>query len=58
VAAFLDAIGYDRWMPGRLVPGGRRFEFGSPAFVEPYGGLSDERGLTAGVTALCAVLGG
>jgi hypothetical protein len=36
VAAFLDAVGYDSVVTGTLAIGGRRFEFGSPAFVEPY----------------------
>ena len=41
---FLDAIGYDTVDAGPLGPGGRRFRFGTSAFVTPYGGLSDERG--------------
>ena len=40
---FLDAIGYDTVDAGALGPGGRRFQFGTNAFVTPYGGLSDER---------------
>ena len=57
VTAFLDAIGYDCVDAGTLGAGGRRFEFGSPAFVEPYGGLNDEEGTPVGVAALRAVLG-
>jgi hypothetical protein len=44
VTQFLDAIGYDTVDAGALGPGGRRFQFGTNAFVTPYGGLSDERG--------------
>jgi 8-hydroxy-5-deazaflavin:NADPH oxidoreductase len=57
VTAFLNAIGYDSVDAGTLGTGGRRFEFGSPAFVEPYGGLSDERGIPVGAAALRTVLG-
>jgi predicted dinucleotide-binding enzyme len=57
VAAFLDAVGYDSVDAGTLAIGGRRFEFGTPAFVEPYGGLNNERGVPVGVAALLAVLG-
>ena len=57
VTAFLDAIGYDTVDAGTLGTGGRRFEFGSPAFVAPYGGLSAERGIPVGVAALRSVLG-
>jgi predicted dinucleotide-binding enzyme len=57
VSAFLDAIGYDSVVAGTLGTGGRRVEFGSFAFVAPYGGLSDERGTPVGVAALRAVLG-
>ncbi|MDP9334694.1 MAG: NAD(P)-binding domain-containing protein [Actinomycetota bacterium] len=57
VTAFLDAIGYDIVDAGTLGTGGRRFEFGTPGFVVPYGGLSDERGTPAGVAAIRAALG-
>jgi hypothetical protein len=42
---------------GTLGMGSRSFRFGSPAFVAPYRGLSDEGGTPAGVAALRAVLG-
>jgi predicted dinucleotide-binding enzyme len=35
VAGFLDAIGYDSVDAGPLGPGGRRFQFGTRAFVAP-----------------------
>ena len=35
---FLDAIGYDTVDAGTLGPGGRRFQFGTSAFITPYGG--------------------
>jgi predicted dinucleotide-binding enzyme len=57
VSTFLDAIGYDSVDAGNLATGGRRFEFGSPAFVVPYGGLGDDRGTPVGAEALLAVLG-
>jgi len=44
VTGFLDAIGYDTVDAGTLGSGGRRFQFGTRAFVAPYGGLSDQRG--------------
>jgi 8-hydroxy-5-deazaflavin:NADPH oxidoreductase len=56
VTAFLDAIGYDSVDAGSLGTGGRRFAFGSPAFVAPYGGLSDELGTPVDVAGLQAVL--
>ena len=40
VTRFLDAIGYDTVDAGMLGSGGR-FQFGTRAFVAPYGGLSD-----------------
>jgi predicted dinucleotide-binding enzyme len=57
VTRFLDAIGYDTVDAGTLSPGGRRFQFGTSAFVTPYGGLSDERGTPAGVPTIRATLG-
>ncbi len=57
VTRFLDAIGYDAVDAGALGPGGRRFQFGTRAFVSPYGGLSDERGTPAGVAAIRAAIG-
>jgi hypothetical protein len=42
---------------GLLGTGGRRFQFGSSAFVTPYGGLSDERGTPAGIATIRAALG-
>jgi predicted dinucleotide-binding enzyme len=57
VTAFLDAIGFDSVDAGTLGTGGRRFQFRSRAFVAPYGGLNDERGTPAGVTALRAAQG-
>jgi predicted dinucleotide-binding enzyme len=38
VTRFLDAIGYDSVDTGTLGLGGRRFQFGTSAFVAPYGG--------------------
>jgi predicted dinucleotide-binding enzyme len=55
VTRFLDAIGYDAVDAGTL-GSGRRFQFGTPAFVSPYGGLSDERGTPAGVAAIRAAM--
>ena len=52
VTRFLDGIGYDAVDAGPLGSGGRRFQFGTPAFVSPYGGLGDERGTPAGVAAI------
>ena len=57
VTRFLDTIGYDVVDAGPLGPGSRRFQFGTRAFVSPYGGLSDERGTPAGVAAIRAALG-
>lgn len=57
VTGFLDAIGYDTVDAGTLGSGGRRFQFGTRAFVAPYGGLSDQRGTPAGVAAIRAALG-
>jgi hypothetical protein len=57
VTQFLDAIGYDTVDAGALGPGGRRFQFGTNAFVTPYGGLSDERRTPAGVATIRAALG-
>jgi hypothetical protein len=50
-------IGYDTVDAGALGAGGRRFQFGTGAFVTPYGGLSDTRGTPAGVAAIRAALG-
>jgi len=44
VTEFLDAIGYDTVDAGTLGAGGRRFQFGTRAFVTPYGTFSDQRG--------------
>jgi hypothetical protein len=57
VTRFLDAIGYDAVDAGALGSGGRRFQFGTRAFVSPYGGLSDEKGTPAGVAAIHVTLG-
>ena len=57
VTRFLDAIEYDTVDAGTLGTGGRRFQFGTGAFVAPSGGLSDERGTPAGVATLRAALG-
>ena len=57
VTRFLDAIGYDAVDTGPLGSGGRRLQFGTRAFVSPYGGLSDERCTPAGVAAIRAALG-
>jgi predicted dinucleotide-binding enzyme len=57
VTRFLDAIGYDTVDAGTLSPGGRRFQFGSRAFVTPYGALGDNRGTPAGVVTIRAALG-
>jgi hypothetical protein len=38
VTQFLDAIGYDTVDAGALGPGGRRFQFGTNAFVTPSAG--------------------
>jgi predicted dinucleotide-binding enzyme len=56
VTGFLDAIGYDTVDAGTLGSGGRRFEFGTRAFVAPYGALSDQRGTPAGVATVRAAL--
>jgi 8-hydroxy-5-deazaflavin:NADPH oxidoreductase len=56
VTRFLDDIGYDTLGAGPLASGGRRFQFGTPAFVKPYGGLR-ELGTPADVATLRAVLG-
>ena len=56
VTGFLDAIGYDTVDAGTLGSGGRRFQFGTRAFVAPYGALSDQRGTPAGVAAVRAAL--
>jgi hypothetical protein len=39
-----------------LDSGGCRFEFGTGAFVAPYGGLSNRLGTPAGVPAIRAAL--
>jgi predicted dinucleotide-binding enzyme len=57
VSQFLDAVGYDVIDAGALGTGGRRFEFGSRAFVSPYGTFSDQRGTPVGVTAIRLALG-
>ena len=38
VARFLDAIRYDTVDAGALGPGGRRFQFGTSAFLTPTEG--------------------
>jgi predicted dinucleotide-binding enzyme len=57
VTRFLDAIGYDTIDTGALGTGGRRFQFGSPAFVAPCGAFNHERGTPAGVAAIRTALG-
>jgi len=57
VTRFLDAIGYDTVDAGTLGAGGRRFQFGTSAFVAPYGGLNDKPGAPAGVATIRAALG-
>lgn len=57
VTRFLDAIGYDTVDAGPLGSGGRRFKFGTRAFVAPYGMFNDQRGTAAGGAALRAALG-
>jgi 8-hydroxy-5-deazaflavin:NADPH oxidoreductase len=52
VTTFLDAIGYDTVDAGALGSGGRRFQFGTRAFVAPYWMLSDPRGTPAGATVV------
>jgi 8-hydroxy-5-deazaflavin:NADPH oxidoreductase len=52
VTQFLDAIGYDSIDAGALGSGGRRFQFGSRAFVQPFGTFSDKLGTPAGVAAM------
>jgi hypothetical protein len=56
VTRFLDAIGYDTVDAGPLGSGGRRFHFGTSAFVTPYGGLR-ERGTPADVARIRAAIG-
>jgi predicted dinucleotide-binding enzyme len=56
VTRLLDAIGYDTVDAGPLGSGGRRFQFGTPAFVTPYGGLR-ERSTPADVAALRSATG-
>jgi 8-hydroxy-5-deazaflavin:NADPH oxidoreductase len=56
VTRFLDAIGYDTVDAGPLGSGGRRFQFGSRAFVTPYGGLR-EQGTPADVAEIRTVIG-
>jgi hypothetical protein len=57
VTRFLDAIGYGTVDAGTLGSGGQRFQFGSRAFVAPYGAFSDERGTPAGAAAIRTALG-
>ena len=57
VTRFLDAIGYDTVDAGALGSGGRRFQFGTRAFVAPYGTFNDQRGTPAGAAAIRAALG-
>jgi predicted dinucleotide-binding enzyme len=57
VTRFLDAIGYDSIDAGALGRGGRRFQFGTRAFVSPYGAFNDERGTPADVAAIRLALG-
>jgi hypothetical protein len=54
---FVAELGYDSIDAGTLGAGGRRFQFGSRAFVSPYGTFSDERGAPAGVAAMRLALG-
>jgi hypothetical protein len=56
VTRFLDVIGYDTVDAGRLGSGGRRFQFGTHAFVTPYDTFSDQRGTPAGTAAILAAL--
>jgi len=56
VTRFLDEIGYDTVDAGPLGSGGRRFQFGSRAFVTPYGGLRGP-GTPADVAAMRAATG-
>ncbi|HEY4864771.1 MAG TPA: hypothetical protein VIK45_04600 [Candidatus Dormibacteraeota bacterium] len=53
---FVDAVGYDSIDTGTLRSGGHRFEFGTRAWVAPYGSFSDPRGTPAGVTAMRVAL--
>ena len=57
VTGFLDAIGYDTVDAGTLGGGGRRFQFGTRAFVALYGTFSDQRGTPTGAAAVRAALG-
>ncbi len=57
VRTFLDAIGYDTVDAGALGAGGRRFQFGTRAFVALYGPLNDQRGTPADVPTIRAALG-
>ncbi len=54
---FLDAIGYDTVDAGMLGSGGRRFQFGTRAFVAPYATFNDQRCTPAGAAAIRAALG-
>jgi predicted dinucleotide-binding enzyme len=56
VTRFLDDIGYDAVDAGPLASGGRRFQFGTPAFVSPYGGLGG-KGTPADVAVIRAAIG-
>jgi hypothetical protein len=55
--AVLNVNGFDTVDAGTLGTGGRRFQFGTRAFVAPYGMLSNERGTPAPVAAIRAALG-
>ena len=44
VTGFLDVIGYDTVDADALGSGGRRFQFGTRAFVTPYDTFSDQEG--------------
>lgn len=44
VTGFLDVIGYNTVDAGTLGSGGRRFQFGTRAFVTPYDTFSDHEG--------------
>jgi predicted dinucleotide-binding enzyme len=57
VTSFLDAMGYDTIDTGAFGSGGRRFQFGTPAFVAPYGEFGDHRGTPAAVAAVRTALG-
>jgi hypothetical protein len=55
VTRFLDEIGYDTVDAGPLGSGGRRFQFGTSAFVTR--GVEQRAGYPAGVATIRAALG-